>query len=99
MWARLNGALRGRDASYLAPPAREAALLAEGQHITQAKTFRRAKNSLGIQSIREGFGANGGWAWELPRDHEGSAHSPSLIRSQIACKERPIPREWLEGIA
>jgi hypothetical protein len=31
-------------------------LLGEGQRITQAKPFSRAKTSLGIRSIRDGFG-------------------------------------------
>src|SRR5690349_8568451 len=50
--------------------ARATGLLGEGQSITQAKVFRRAKNSLDIRSIRDGFGAGGGWAWELPRRSE-----------------------------
>ena len=41
--------------------ARAAGLLGERQSITQAKVFRRAKNSLDIRSIRDGFGAGGGW--------------------------------------
>src|SRR5262249_7932982 len=62
-------------------------------------TFRRAKNSLGIQSIRDGFGARGGWAWELPRDREGSVPSPLPIASQSRGHERLVPREWVEGVA
>jgi len=48
-----------------------AGLLGEGQRITQAKLFRRAKRSLGIRSRRDGFGVGGGWAWQLPRGSEG----------------------------
>jgi len=57
----------------LEPMARAAGLLGEGQHITQAKSFRRAKDALGIRSVREGFGAGGRWAWELPPSSNVSA--------------------------
>src|SRR5215217_1244973 len=40
--------------------AREAGLLGERQQVTQAKLFRRAKRSLGIRSVRNGFGAGAG---------------------------------------
>ena len=53
--------------------ARAAGLLGEGQSITQDKVFRRAKRSLGIRSIRDGFGAGGRWAWELPPSSNVSA--------------------------
>jgi hypothetical protein len=46
--------------------ARRAGLLGEGQRITAAKLFKRAKAILGIQSIRQGFGPLGTWAWTLP---------------------------------
>ena len=55
--------------------ARVAGLLGEGRSITQAKAFRQAKKSIGIRSIRDGFGAGGGWAWELPwRSEEITFH-------------------------
>jgi hypothetical protein len=79
--------------------ARAAGLLGEGQNITHAKLFRQAKTSLGIRSIRDGFGAGGGWAWELPRNGEESAPSPSAIGPRLCRKERPIPREWVQGVA
>jgi hypothetical protein len=72
---------------------------AQGQHITQTKVFRRAKNSLGIRSVRDGFGVGGGWSWELPRSSEGEAPSPLPIRPQPIRKERLIPQEWIEGVA
>jgi hypothetical protein len=56
--------------------AREAGLLGERQRITNAKVFRRAKRSLGIRSVRNGFGAGGRWAWELTRSTEGRAPTP-----------------------
>ena len=79
--------------------AREAGLLGERQHVTQAKMFRRAKNSLGIRSIRDGFGAGGRWAWELPRSSEGRAPTPSEMAPQATGNERLVPREWIEGVA
>jgi hypothetical protein len=75
--------------------ARAAGLLGEGQRITNAKVFRRAKRSLGIRSVRDGFGAGGRWAWELPRSSEGRAPTPSEIATG---NERPVPREWVEGV-
>lgn len=44
---------------------RAAGLLGEGQRITDAKVFKLAKKSLGIRSVRSGFGSGGGWAWVL----------------------------------
>jgi len=79
--------------------ARAAGLLGERQHITQAKIFRRAKNSLGIRSVRNGFGAGGGWAWELPRSSKGREPSASPTALVSARNERLIPREWVEGVA
>jgi hypothetical protein len=79
--------------------ARAAGLLSERQHITDAKVFRRAKILLGVRSVRDGFGPRGGWAWELPRDREERAPTPSAVGPQLSREERPIPREWVEGVA
>jgi hypothetical protein len=79
--------------------ARSAGLLDEGQDIAQAKVFRRAKRSLGIRSVRDGFGAGGGWLWELPRDPENRAPPPSPIAPQPVRKDQLVPREWVEGVA
>jgi len=46
--------------------ARAAGLLGKHQRISQSKQFKRAKITLGIQSVRQGFGPAGGWAWVLP---------------------------------
>jgi hypothetical protein len=78
--------------------ARAAGLLTERQHITSAKLFRRAKRSLGIRSIRDGFGPGGSWAWELPCGFDVSAaisarHEPSTPREPV------VPREWVQGVA
>ena len=79
--------------------ARAAGLLGERQRITDAKPFRRAKISLGIRSVRDGFGAGGGWSWELPRDPERRSPTPPPIRSQLVREEQFVPREWVEGVA
>jgi hypothetical protein len=79
--------------------ARAAGLLTERQRITDARVFRQAKTALGIQSMRHGFGPRGGWAWELPRNGEESAPSPSAIGPRLCRKERPIPGEWVQGVA
>ena len=54
------------DVSELEILARAAGLLGEGQRISQAKQFKRAKATLGIRSVRQGFGPRGAWAWVLP---------------------------------
>jgi hypothetical protein len=43
-----------------------AGLLGERQQIQHAKAFKKAKKGLGIQSIRNGFGSGGKWAWSMP---------------------------------
>ena len=78
--------------------ARSAGLLREGQRITQAKLFRRAKGSLRIRSIRDGFGAGGGWSWELPPASDVPA-TISITRHERSAPEPAIPREWVEGVA
>ena len=77
--------------------ARVAGLLGEGQSITHAKVFRQAKKSLGIRSIRDGFGAGGGWAWELPRRFEEREPCASPVVPQST--ERLVPGEWMDGVA
>jgi hypothetical protein len=44
---------------------------------TTAKVFKRAKKSLGISSLRAGFGARSQWRWQLPRQSEGSLKTDS----------------------
>ena len=78
--------------------ARAAGLLGEGQRITQAKLFRRAKRSLGIRSIREGFGAGGRWAWELPPSSDAPARIAATTQERSG-PEPAIPREWVQGVA
>jgi hypothetical protein len=45
--------------------ARAAGLLGEGRRVTHAKVFKQAKKSLGIRSVRDGFGSGGAWTWVL----------------------------------
>jgi hypothetical protein len=78
--------------------AHAAGLLGEGQRITQAKLFRRAKDALGIRSIREGFGAGGRWAWELPPGSDAPA-TISASTQERSAPEPAIPREWVQGVA
>jgi hypothetical protein len=78
--------------------ARAAGLLDEGQRITNAKVFRRAKISLGIRSVRDGFGKGGGWFWELPPSPENGP-SLSQIGPQPPRPEQRVQTDWVEGIA
>jgi hypothetical protein len=55
-----------RGVNELEARARAVGLLGEGQQIQHAKTFKKAKKSLGIQSTRDGFGSIGKWSWQLP---------------------------------
>jgi hypothetical protein len=61
--ALVGGAL---DVTQLEAMARAAGLLGKRQEIQHAKAFKKAKRSLGIRSIRDGFGSKGKWAWHLP---------------------------------
>jgi hypothetical protein len=47
-------------------PARDAGLLGPHQSLTDSKTFKAAKKTLGIRSVRTGFGTSGWWGWALP---------------------------------
>ena len=84
--------------------AHAAGLLGERQRISNAKPFRKAKRALGIESIRDGFGAGGGWLWKLPRDQEASvvlsreASAGSSIKRQPVRAERNVPLDWVEGV-
>ena len=61
--AMANGAL---DVPELEAMAHKAGLLGPRQQMRHAKAFKKAKRSLGIRSIRDGFGSRGKWAWLLP---------------------------------
>jgi hypothetical protein len=65
----LQGVLAGRGIVPLHDfeiPARDAGLLGPHQSITDSKTFKAAKKTLGIRSVRTGFGKGGWWGWALP---------------------------------
>src|SRR6516165_10630854 len=78
--------------------ARREGLLSEHQRITHARPFKRAKHSLRIKSVRAGFGANGGWRWELPCDRDGASTASPSTREPVRA-ERPVPDDWVEGVA
>jgi hypothetical protein len=68
--------------------ARSAGLLGERQQIQHAKAFKKAKKALGIQSIRNGFGSGGKWAWSMPLQ---AAHTAivTIANSNGDAKEQP----------
>jgi hypothetical protein len=76
--------------------ARAAGLLGERQSITHIKVFKRAKRSLGIRSVRTGFGARSRWLWQLPRQSEGSLNTDSGTTRE---PRGPIPIDWVQGVA
>jgi hypothetical protein len=82
-----------QDVLKLEAMARTEGLLGDRQRITHTKPFKRGKHSLGIRSVRAGFGTNGGWRWELPCDRDGA------VASQPVRAERCIPVGWVEGVA
>jgi hypothetical protein len=76
--------------------ARAAGLLGARQSISHIRAFKRAKKSLGIKSLRAGFGARSEWRWQLPRRTEASIE----LESGAAPERRvPIPSDWVEGVA
>ena len=77
--------------------ARAEGLLGEHQRITHAKLFQRAKQSLGIKSIRAGFGTSGCWHWEMPRTADRSSTASSITRQPVR-SERRIPADWVNGV-
>jgi hypothetical protein len=82
--------------SKLEVMARAAGLLGERQSITHIKVFKRAKKSLGIRSLRAGFGARSQWRWQLPRQSEGSLKTDSGTARE---RRGPIPIDWVQGVA
>ena len=76
--------------------ARAKGLLGERQSITTARRFKRAKKSLGIRSLRAGFGARSQWRWQLPRQSEGSLKTDSGTARE---RRGSIPIDWVHGVA
>jgi hypothetical protein len=58
-----GGAVRTAE---LEEKARAAGLLADHMRIGDSKIFKAVKQGIGITSRRDGFGAGGGWHWQLP---------------------------------
>src|SRR6202047_1249547 len=90
--------------------ARTAGLLGEGQRITHAKVFKKAKKSLGIRSVRNGFGDGGEWLWRLERRPASPVSKPVSIEDTYAealdpeevpadVRARRIPSSWIDGDA
>jgi hypothetical protein len=101
--ALVGGAL---DVAQLETVARAAGLLGKRQQIQHAKAFKKAKRSLGIRSIRDGFGSKGKWAWLLPAkpvkpakkelDRTKDANTREQARSVIV-NLNGLPAELLSG--
>ena len=73
--------------------ARAAGLLGERQRITDAKVFKRAKQSVGIKSVRAGFGGRGEWRWQLPFDRRVESPSISHHAEAVSRPSRSHPNE------
>jgi hypothetical protein len=99
--ALVGGAL---DVVQLEAMARTAGLLGK-QQIQHAKAFKKAKKSLGIRSIRDGFGSKGKWAWLLPAKPVKPAKEVDCTKDACTCEQaRPVivnlnglPAELLSG--
>jgi hypothetical protein len=83
---------RARAVVSLEVKARAAGLLSEDQHITDARVFKRAKKSLGIKSMRAGFGARSHWLWQLPRLNQE-------VQEEDAASQPQPPIYWVDGVA
>ena len=101
--ARVSAFLRkslaegAQDVLKLEAMARAEGLLGERQRITHTRSFKRAKRSLHIRSVRAGFGTNGGWRWELPCDRDGASTASPITRHPVRA-ERRVPVDWVEGV-
>ena len=110
----LRDVLAGRalGVTELEVMARAAKLLGEGQRITHVKVFKKAKKSLGIRSVRNGFGDAGEWLWRLERQPASPvskplAQPPPSIEDTYAealeevpadVRARRIPSSWIDGV-
>ena len=86
--------------------ARAAGLLGKRQQIQHAKAFKKAKKSLGIRSIRDGFGSKGKWAWLLPaKPVKPAKKEADRTRDATTCEQarsvvvnlNGLPAELLSG--
>src|SRR6202045_1814163 len=92
--------------------ARAAGLLGQRQSITHAKVFKKAKKSLGIRSVRNGFGDAGEWLWRLERQPASPVSKPlaqpllsiedtyaeALEEVPPDVRARRIPSSWIDGV-
>ena len=103
-------ALGALGVAELEARARAAGLLGEGQRITHVKVFKKAKKSLGIRSVRNGFGDGGEWLWRLERrpaspvsklvsieDTYAEALDPEEVPADV--RARRTPSSWSDGVA
>jgi hypothetical protein len=91
----LNHALAGGSAlavGELEAKARAVGLLGERQRIQHAKAFKKAKKALGIQSIRNGFGSGGKWAWSMSLQ-DAQIAIVTIANSNLDAKEQPSVRD------
>jgi hypothetical protein len=81
---------------------RVAGHLGERQPLSQSKAFRAAKESLGVRSVRAGFGSGGEWFWQLPTQGASASPNPAGQLPAGSKQEAPakprIPSEWVEGV-
>src|SRR5262249_1004526 len=79
----------GVPAEFHEAAARAAGLLGSDQLITHAKPFKRAKKSLGIRSVRNGFASAGEWFWLLETPAQLVANPPSQLAPPIPSNSIP----------
>jgi hypothetical protein len=80
--------------SELEAAARAAGLLGSGQRISDAKAFKRSKKTIGIRSVRNGFGSAGEWFWLLEKQP-----TLSLVIEPPPEVAPRIPSGWIDGVA
>ena len=59
------------------------------------RSVQRAKAKLGVRSVRKGYGSDGGWHWELPKEQREMATkatrpSPSATERPVSGDPRPV---------
>jgi hypothetical protein len=113
----LREALAGREMSVAAlqERARAAGLVDKHQSITDLKPFRSAKRSMGIRSLRVGFGPGAVWFWVLPAPPAPEVTAPVTLQVDVyevnpsdhapeippCYAENPhgVPPDWAHGVA
>jgi hypothetical protein len=86
--------------SDLEASAQAAGLLGKDQCITHAKLFKEAKKSLGIKSVRNGFGSAGEWLWLLEKPPAPPVTTPAPpVTAPSSVVVSRVPSSWIEGVA